>query len=436
MKYFKFVCVFAIAFVAGLLGSKSQRLFSLRDSNTMSKRDAVFTVVDGRELQEISLGTKMYTASDIDVIVSNIIAAFPAIESGNGIDSFVSRSVTSYIEDPRFGNLPTNNAFSQASVAFGYCTVAGQKAYRWKDFDFTNNIVILENEDVEPVGFEVGDIVSIINDAKYPNCAKITAITNNEVYVSSLPFSVKKSDEENFDRYTIYIEAKPEVGDIDIGQGSVVAGGVGNRATGFASHAEGLLNFAAGQYSHVEGRNNYGQYMSHVEGQNNVATGFWSHVEGKDNVSKATLAHVAGQNTEAVHNNSWTWNGNPSVKYTSKGQGFFAVNPNGGTDGFYIGSRNMTSLLNGSASTNDIMEAMFNAGVPKAKVVMTNDYNMAEISYRVNDGEDDMLFRVYFPTSEEVEFGYLNNVEIYKKETVDKMISNLNERVTALENRL
>ena len=434
MRYFKFVGVFIIAFIAGFFGSKSQQFFSQYDNNTALRRDITSTTVDSKQLQDISLGTKMYTASDIDMIVSNLLATFPAIESGKGIDSFVSRSATSYIEDPRFGNLPTNNAFSQASVAFGYCTVAGQRAYRWKDFDFTNNIVILENENVEPIGFEVGDIVSIINDAKYINCSKITAITNNKVYVSSLPFREKKTDEANFDRYTIYVEAKPDVGDIDIGQGATVAGGIGNRATGFASHAEGLLNFAAGQYSHVEGRNNYGQYMSHVEGQNNFATGFWSHVEGKGNVSKATLAHVAGQNAEAIHNNSWTWNGTSS-KYTSKGQGVFAVNPNGDTDGFYIGNRNMTSLLNGSASTNDIMEAMYNAGVPRAKVLMTNDYNMAEISYRANDGEDDMLFRVYFPTSEDVEFGYLNNVEIYKKETVDKMISNLNARVTALEQR-
>lgn len=96
------------------------------------------------------------------------------------------------------------------------------------------------------------------------------------------------------------------VGQVDATEGAEFHGEIfndyeTNKATGYASHAEGFSTEASGMYSHSEG--NYtvasGNY-AHAEGEWAKATGAYSHAEGTYTVSSNEATHAEGNRAEAT----------------------------------------------------------------------------------------------------------------------------------------
>ena len=160
---------------------------------------------------------------------------------------------------------------------------------------------------------------------------------------------------------------------------TTIAGGVDSHAEGNqawalnpGSHAEGFQTTASGDYSHVEGDENgttgrashsegfanasAGDF-SHSEGSSNYVQGISAHVEGIGNSAIGNASHAAGSKASASNNFSYVWNGNSVVNYYDIAAGTFNINPVGGLNGFYIGTLNLGSILNGYATTGALNSA-------------------------------------------------------------------------------
>ena len=202
-------------------------------------------------------------------------------------------------------------ASGENSHSEGESNFAGQKAYYYSDFDVDNNTFTIS--DVKgpatttiDTGWEVGDLVSIVNDAKYYRFATIENINGNVITVSNMPtweqpngiVEVDFTKFDGFDDFTIFVQDKPENGIIDIGQCAHVEGRQ-NKALANAAHAEGRKNIAFGQYSHVEGRENFAYHAAHAEGWNTRALAMMAHSEGDGSLALGKATHAEGQRTKA-----------------------------------------------------------------------------------------------------------------------------------------
>jgi hypothetical protein len=86
-----------------------------------------------------------------------------------------------------------------------------------------------------------------------------------------------------------------------------LSNGLGVRANGQYSHAQGANTAADGAYSHTEGTNNIASgNASHVEGSNSVASGEFSHAEGNYTIASGLGAHAEGSTTQAIGSYSHT----------------------------------------------------------------------------------------------------------------------------------
>ena len=197
-------------------------------------------------------------------------------------------------------------ASGQRSHAEGEQTLAGQKAYRYVGLAEEGENGLIFEED--PVGFAARDVVSIINDKKYADCATIKGVYNYShgrwivEFDNELPFDTIVPDSD-FDKHLIYVSAKPDVGDIDLGR-FAHAEGWGSKAQNVAAHAEGRDTKAYGEYSHAEGRNTLAQYAAHAEGKDTQALGERSHAEGHQSMASGGNAHAEGSTTTASGDNS------------------------------------------------------------------------------------------------------------------------------------
>lgn len=148
-------------------------------------------------------------------------------------------------------------------------------------------------------------------------------------------------------------------------------------AAGTAAHAEGYNTRALTSYAHAEGNQSYAtNYGAHAEGYQTSATGQYSHSEGFVTLAKETGAHAEGYHTEANnkqshaaghyakanHDNAWCWNGVANTVYSSRDKGTFNINPENGSDGFYIGSSSLCSLIqNATSGGNAVQSTIVNA---------------------------------------------------------------------------
>jgi hypothetical protein len=151
--------------------------------------------------------------------------------SGTGMDSVVQRqsSTTPVVEGSN------NSSLSQGSFAIGAANVAGLKGYRYTNTGTVTNSLTFE---ISPEGWDVNDVVSVVNNLKYSDCATIESISGNTVtFKSNLPFSTIV-DESHWDSKVAYVLAKPGVGNIEMGY-SAVAEGIGTKALNIGTHAEG-----------------------------------------------------------------------------------------------------------------------------------------------------------------------------------------------------
>lgn len=184
-------------------------------------------------------------------------------------------------------------ALGNHSHTEGQETVACQMAYRYTNADdstVTNILTLASN----PVGFSVGDIVSIINDVKYENCSTISAITDTTItFTENLPFNTIVHD-EGVDAKLIYVIDKPGAGDISLAN-AAHAEGKTTKAQNWAAHAEGGDTLAYGEYSHAEGRLTSAGYAAHAEGRETVASGMLAHAEGYQTTASGEGSHAEGR---------------------------------------------------------------------------------------------------------------------------------------------
>ena len=138
------------------------------------------------------------------------------------------------------------------------------------------------------------------------------------------------------------------------------AEGYNTTAAGYFSHAEGDRTTASGQYSHAEGYNTTASvscshaegdsttasgFYSHSEGGNTIASGVYSHAEGAFTIAGGSGSHAEGFKSHATNKYSFAWNGDVKNTYGSHGDGTFNINPVGGVDGFYIGEKNLKTII-------------------------------------------------------------------------------------------
>lgn len=223
-------------------------------------------------------------------------------------------------------DIDSNMAYGDYSFSSGHQTISGAMGYYWSNIIFGEEIFnedetstgkygpcvitlckeqpvdITDVSQVESfnVGYEIGDVISIINNSKYYNCATITNINQNIIEVDSLPFNNMENmvDELGVDDYMFFCIEKYMIGTVNVGRGSH-AEGDGSHAYDRASHAEGILSQAIGQYSHAEGRETIAYYAAHAEGQQTQAIGEYSHSEGIRTISSGLNSHAEGYTTEA-----------------------------------------------------------------------------------------------------------------------------------------
>ena len=185
----------------------------------------------------------------------------------------------------------TNRAVSQASIVLGTSNVAGLKGYRYTNTGSVTNSLTFE---VVPTGWEVGDVVSVVNNLKYSDCATIASISGTTVtFEGNLPFNTI-IEESHWDSKVAYVLAKPHLGNVEMGYGAV-AEGIGTKALNIGSHAEGRDTEATGEYSHAEGRQTVAYYASHAEGRQNKALNNYTHAEGQGNEVHGQFSHVEGR---------------------------------------------------------------------------------------------------------------------------------------------
>ena len=79
-------------------------------------------------------------------------------------------------------------------------------------------------------------------------------------------------------------------------------------------------------------------------GENNCTIGYNSFAIGKDNTTEGNYSIALGYNAKAGNNSSFAWSSGGA--YNVSGEGQFGINPKDGTNGFYIGSRNLSNIIN------------------------------------------------------------------------------------------
>lgn len=229
----------------------------------------------------------------------------------------------------------SNKTVSQVSLALGAANTSGRKGWYYTKVNLSTNSIFLSKSRATGLftikidtttattptdstfvsGWSVGDVVSIVNDKKYDNCAVIVGINGNMITLDKLPFddsTIKTSataigDYNEPDEFSIIATriadddnlkirsvTSYDKGDIDFG-GGAMAEGVQTFATNIGAHAEGIQTVASGQYSHTEGFRTQAGYASHAEGVDSIAINNASHAEGRRTLAKGANSHAEGR---------------------------------------------------------------------------------------------------------------------------------------------
>ena len=195
------------------------------------------------------------------------IAALPITgdSSGHGGNNFENIIIAN---DKNSGIVLSKNV-----SVFGTDNTAGMLGYYYSNIDIANKRITLSTAHsggtaIDEVDYAVGDVISIVNGAKYNDCSKITAINGNVITVNKLPFTSVVSETADFDNYCIYCTAKPGVGIAELGR-NAIAFGETNQSLNRDSFATGRDNKAVGQYGFVAGRENTVAYAGFAAGRKN-----------------------------------------------------------------------------------------------------------------------------------------------------------------------
>lgn len=153
-------------------------------------------------------------------------------------------------------------------------------------------------EFISRLRFKVGDVISIITDTLYENCAKVTSVIDNRLDIELLNgVSIERNIavDVNASRYClVYSFGNPEAGVVEMSKQSHVEGEL-NEIYSDDCHVEGRENIALAPHSHVEGRGNISTGdCGHAEGRGTVVNNFAEHAEGKYNVSNPNTISSVG----------------------------------------------------------------------------------------------------------------------------------------------
>lgn len=128
--------------------------------------------------------------------------------------------------------------------------------------------------------------------------------------------------------------------------------GMKNKATGKASHAEGIDTEASGEYSHSEGNNTYATASAtHAEGNNTTASEKYSHAEGFKTNAMGESSHSEGNQTQSVATYS---HAEGFITSTNSGaDASHAEGHNTSTSGKYSHSEGNNTKANGESSHSE-----------------------------------------------------------------------------------
>ena len=240
-------------------------------------------------------------------------------------------------------------ALTSGSAAMGIMSIAGCKGFCWKKIELVaNGYKIYLSDSRSSLGsilsswtknsqtllsnWEKGEMISIVNDIRYPRSCKIIEIdvNNGIITVESVPFEVYSTitaGSSTYDDYTVSNPQKPEAGVFDLAYGAATIG-LQSKSTGTFSLATGFNTIAAGDYGHTEGKDTIAGYCGHAEGDSTKANAAYSHAEGRGTVAKSigghvqgtynllenaeNYAHIIGNGEPGIRSNAHTvdWNGN------------------------------------------------------------------------------------------------------------------------------
>lgn len=242
-----------------------------------------------------------------------------------------------------------NQVISEGGVALGAGNLVGLKGFYYKYITLkaggqtrlanvylsktqvsnptidTNSGASFKDTSIKPQNYwAVGDIISIVNDAKYDDIATIKQVKDGLVQIEWLdgksPFStVKQESDLSSEDYSIYCLDKPTQGISDLGKYSF-ATGTDNKAINAYTEVSGKGNVVKGKFGKVWGKNNIGGYNTTTFGSGNVNLADNSLVNGTNNINEG--------NNSVIHGNK---------------------NKNYGKRAFVVGNENITNNENEAA---------------------------------------------------------------------------------------
>lgn len=163
---------------------------------------------------------------------------------------------------------------------------------------------VRDNSDSKYIGYDVGDVFSIVNGAHHDFCGTIVKKEGNKIYYQEdLPFNVVDKTTNDDDDHVFFVPSKPDIGPVKIVAISF-ATGIGTKAAGKASFGAGRLNVAGGDYSFVACRENMASYCSTALGLRSKALGRYALAIGSYVLAAGEYAIALGCSTRALGESS------------------------------------------------------------------------------------------------------------------------------------
>lgn len=151
------------------------------------------------------------------------------------------------------------------------------------------------------------------------------------------------------------------------------AEGFATSANAFYSHAEGYNTIAEGSQSHATGKE------TKAIGDNSTTFGLGTIARGKQSIAGGTNTLAKGDNSIALgvsvsanKDNTFAWSGKSLETYQSNGIGTFNINPSGGVSGFYIGDKNLGTVLNENFDKKIKEHIAYKKGITESRASIIN----------------------------------------------------------------
>lgn len=281
-------------------------------------------------------------------------------------------------------DLSTNTAISENATSFGTNNKGGLKGYYWSAINLSAKTITLATTHTGGTAvnceYAVGDIISIVNDSKFEECSKITAINGSVITVNSFPFTTVATGAGDFSDYCIYCPAKANIGLADLGKCAFIAGS-GNKGGNYCSVVAGCDNNVIGQYGTAVGRSNKVGYAGFSAGRDNICTGQYGAVAGGSwNNLTASWAFAAGRanNLNGLYSGSFGRNNSAGVR------GYYFTNSGSGNDILLYSDSACTTPANCSYAVGDVLTAGIGARSVNKVSITSFTGNKVTLSSRID----------------------------------------------------